>query len=456
MKKSQPKQVQIHPGLISLAVPIDSLLTLDGNPRRGDVAAVMRSLKRFGQRKPIVVRQSDRQITAGNHTFLAAAELGWTQIAALIIDDDMATAHAFALADNRTSELGTTDDDALIALIRSIAEVDPTLLIDSSWDDIAVTELIDRLAKEPELPGDPDAVPSLPLVTITEPGDVWLLGLHRVMCGSATVQADVEHLIAGKRVDMVWTDPPYNVAVDGAAGTIANDDLSASDFADLLRGSMKCAHWALKAGGTIYVAHSETERLAFTAAFLEVGFKLSSTVIWRKSSFTLSRSDYQWQHEPILYGWKTGAAHKWFGDRKTSTIAEFGGDVEQLEDGTWRICIGLTNLIISGDNLKVQEVDTSVVYADKPARNADHPTMKPVALVERMVRNSSKGGGRRFGPVRRVGVDADRVRACRSPGSDHGARPEVRRRHLSALPDVHRHPARPRGHRGASRLPGGR
>lgn len=196
--------------LATLATSVDDLELLDGNPRRGDVDAVARSLDRFGQRKPIVVRRSDRQVVAGNHTLQAARKLGWSEIAVVWVDDDEVTAKAFALADNRTAELGDYDDQLLADLLKAVGDVDPDLLADAGWAGDAVAELLERLEPEqvPTADTDPDEVPtSAPAKTV--PGDVWLLGPHRVMCGDSSSPTDVDKLLNGHLINLAFTSPPY-------------------------------------------------------------------------------------------------------------------------------------------------------------------------------------------------------------------------------------------------------
>jgi site-specific DNA-methyltransferase (adenine-specific) len=201
--------------LAALAAPIDKLDLLPGNPRKGDVDAVAKSLTAFGQRKPIVARR-DGTVIAGNHTLQAARQLGWSEIAVVWVDDDDTTAKAFALADNRTAELGSYDDQLLADLIAEVRDADPDLLAASGWSDEATKELLNALAAAeppPVIQGDPDEVPeSAPAKTIT--GDVWLLGSHRLVCGDSTVPTDVDKLMAGGKADMVYADPPYGMNLD--------------------------------------------------------------------------------------------------------------------------------------------------------------------------------------------------------------------------------------------------
>ena len=198
----------IQKDLLQLACPINQLSLLPGNPRRGDVDAVKASLERFGQRKPIVVRKSDHVVIAGNHTLQAAQALGWDEIAVVWVDDDDAMSKAFALADNRTAELGDYDEEALAALIGEVGALDPELLESTGWDSKSVSDLLDSMQKD--LPVDVDEVPEQ-VPAISKLGDVWLLGEHRVMCGDSLVVTNLDLLMNSKKAGCVLTDPPYGI-----------------------------------------------------------------------------------------------------------------------------------------------------------------------------------------------------------------------------------------------------
>ena len=213
----------IQNDLLPLAYPISQLTLLPGNPRRGDVEAVKASLDKFGQRKPIVVRKSDRVVIAGNHTLQAAQALGWSEIAVVWVDDDDTMSKAFALADNRTAELGDYDEDALAALIGEVGALDPELLEATGWDSESVSELLDRM--QTELPVDVDEVPE-DVPTISKLGDVWLLGEHRVMCGDSTDAKNVAKLMNGKTAQLLHADPPYGMGKENDG--VLNDNLYAS------------------------------------------------------------------------------------------------------------------------------------------------------------------------------------------------------------------------------------
>ena len=187
----------------------------------------------------------------------------------------------------------------------------------------------------------------------TKPGDVWLLGKHRLMCGDSTKKEDVMHLMNRQVADMILTDPPYNVDYEGKTADalkIENDNMNETEFYNFLLTSFRNMYESIKSGGSIYVFHADTEGLNFRNAFKSCGFKLAQCLVWVKNTFVMGRQDYQWRHEPILYGWKEGAGHYFVDNRKQSTVLEF----------------------------------------DKPLRNAEHPTMKPVDLLVYLIKNSSK------------------------------------------------------------------
>lgn len=217
---------------------------------------------------------------------------------------------------------------------------------------------------------------------VSQRGDVWIMGRHRLICGDSEAPADIEALMGGQLADMVWTDPPYNVAYEDSRGrSIEGDKQADAAFRQFLRNALGSALAFTKPGGPIYVAHADSEGLNFRAATIEAGWELKQCLVWVKDSFTLGRQDHQWQHEPILYGWKPGAPHCWYGDRDKSTVLEqldVGGlSAKQLRD----LVNELRNLLA-----------TSVVRIDKPEKSELHPTMKPVALVKQQLLNSSRTG----------------------------------------------------------------
>jgi DNA modification methylase len=232
------------------------------------------------------------------------------------------------------------------------------------------------------------------------------------MCGDATVITDVERLMGGKKADMVFTDPPYNVNYGDKASmlndyqkghrntsSIKNDNMKKDDFLRFLIDSFKSIYVALCPGGAFYICHAESTGLEFRKAVLEAGFLLKQCIIWAKNSLVIGRQDYQWKHEPILYGWKPGAAHRWYGGRKNTTVIEDNAQVvieKQDDHAIIHLSLGLQQLAIKVSDYEVifdgDDNLTTVWRIEKPQRNDVHPTMKPVGLCARAIGNSSKPG----------------------------------------------------------------
>ena len=343
----------IAPQLRALVVPIDSVELHPRNPRRGDVAAVAASLARFGQVKPIVVQQSNGYVIAGNHVLRAALSLGWTEIAANVEDLDDADAMALMLADNRTADLGGYDDTLLAAILAEQQAEDNLAATGYDADDVAALLAQAGVIEERDL----DAAPDLPAEAdlYVEPGQTWALGRHVLMCGDSTVAGDVRRLLGDEVVDLLWSDPPYGLGYRGKtkrALTIVNDDLGPDGTRALVAAALRLA--PLRPGGAFYVAAPSGPELhlAFLLALEDAGLTAHQTLVWVKDRFVLGHADYHARHENLLYGWRDGRAHHFVKDRTQDTV--------------WEI--------------------------DRPARSAVHPTMKPVELVARAIRNSSTPG----------------------------------------------------------------
>lgn len=335
---------------------ISDLSTYHKNPRRGDVDAIAESLKARGQYRPIVVNigthaSHDYEILAGNHTYLAAKKLGWKTIQATTVDVDDDQAAQIVLADNRLADLGGYDDETLSALLSDVSSLDGLGWSQDDVDELAAALEPERDDSEVEDVEVPDDAPQR-----VKRGEIWVLGEHRLMCGDSTKPEDMRKLLGGGEADLWLTDPPYNVAVVGKTKkhlTIENDSWANDDeFVEFLRKAFVTALDVLKPGCAFYVWFAQTQAENFLAAADKAGMTIRQTLIWAKSTFSLGRQDYQWKHEPCLYGWKDGASHRWFSDRKQTTVLEF----------------------------------------EKPARNAEHPTMKPVPLMAYEIRNSSRVG----------------------------------------------------------------
>ena len=315
------------------------------NPRHNETAvdAVASSIREFGWKQPLVIDKDD-VIVVGHTRWLAAKKLGMTEVPCLVADDltDEQIA-AYRLADNKTNELATWDFDKLKAELEGISDIDMSQFgfeeLEASLDDVKD----DGFDENGAISGTP----------YSRKGDVFILGSHRLMVGDSTRKEDVDRLCDGRTADLVLTDPPYNVDYEGQDGMkIQNDRQSDEDFYDFLLSAFRNMYEHTKPGGAIYCFHADTEGLNFRNAFRNAGFKLAECLIWVKNSLVLGRQDYQWRHEPCLYGWKEGAGHYFVDDRTQDTILEY----------------------------------------DKPRNNDLHPTQKNIELVSKLILNSSRKG----------------------------------------------------------------
>jgi DNA modification methylase len=332
--------------------PIEKLLPYARNARthsEEQVVQVAASIVEFGWTNPLLVG-ADGTIIAGHARLAAARKLGLAEVPVIVLDHLTETQRrALVLADNRLALNAGWDEEMLRVELASLKEKEFDLDLVGFTD-----EEIEECLRDPEETNsgltDEDAVPEEQDAVVTVPGDVWLLGDHRLVCGDATSMDVIQTALAGGLADMVFTDPPYGVAYEGKTAkklTIANDALGGK-FYEFLRDA--CANMLAVTKGAVYICMSSSELHTLYQAFADAGGHWSTFVIWAKHHFTLGRSDYQRQYEPILYGWRKGTDHFWCGDRNQ-------GDV-------WSI--------------------------KRPMANLEHPTMKPVELVERALRNSSK------------------------------------------------------------------
>ena len=304
---------------------------------------------------------------------------------------------AYILADNRLALDAGWDEEMLANELARLDDEGYDLGL-TGFNDDELADLLPDLGDEgPPVVGgsDDDNVPDFEPEPISKPGDLWRLGRHRVLCGDSTSETDLDTLLDGTHVDCMWTDPPYNVNYEGTAGKIMNDNMSDAAFEQFLMAVFGNALRVMRDGAPAYVAHAEggIVGISFRTMFVRAGFKMASCLIWRKNTFVLGRADYHWKHEPILYGWKPGAAHKWYGDRNKTTVQELDDPIiTQVGDNEFHVELGESGMIITGDNIQVQKVHGSVFLEEKPKRNSEHPTMKPVALIERMLQNSARRG----------------------------------------------------------------
>jgi len=335
--------------------PIGDLIPYVNNSRTHDeeqVTQLASSMKEFGFTNPVLIDEQDGLI-AGHGRVLAAKRLGLEEIPAIIVDGlTEAQKKALVIADNQLALNADWDIDKLKLEVDTLGELDFDLDL-LGFDADFLKDLMADPIEEGKT--DEDSVPEVVENPVTVEGDIWLLGNHRLMCGDSTSIDALETLCGEPRVDMWLTDPPYNVAYEGKtkdALTIQNDEMGDDQFRQFLRDSYVAADAVMKPGAVFYIWHADSEGYNFRGAAKDAGWTVRQCLIWKKQTMVMGRQDYHWKHEPCLYGWKDGAGHLWATDRKQTTILEF----------------------------------------DRPSRNAEHPTMKPVELFEYQMLNNTKGG----------------------------------------------------------------
>ena len=397
-------------------VGLDKLRPLAKNPRvhsDQQIDEIASSISTFGFLVPLLVDRKTRDVLAGNGRYAAAPRLGLTRGPVIFADHlTPAQRRAFVIADNAIATHASWDDAILAeyftAIERAGLSLEVTAFSREEIDEIYAA-VRPRASAEDEGP-----VPAPPAKPKSKPGDLWLLGSHRVLCGDATVPDDVLSLVDGAAIDCVWTDPPYGVSYKGAAGELQNDDLPERELAAMLAASLASLYAVMADGAPIYMAHADTGGHIFRRVMIEAGFKLASCLIWRKDRLVLSRGEYHWQHEPILYGWKPGAAHRWYGARDKTTLLEFDDPpFVQVDDNEWHLSLGETTLVLRGKGITVEQLRGTMLYAERPRASLEHPTMKPVALIDRMLRNSTKIGSRVLDPF---GGSGSTLIACEARG----------------------------------------
>ena len=330
-------------------VPLEKLVPYANNARTHSAEQINKlrsSLREFGFINPVIIDR-DYGVIAGHGRILAAKEEGIREIPCVFADHlTEAQKKAYIIADNRMAMDAGWDEELLRVEIEALqAEA-----FDLSLTGFDEKELSDLFKDDADVHEDDfDVEAELKQPVITKAGDVWTLGRHRLVCGDSTKAETFALLMGDRRANLVITDPPYNVNYEGSAGKIKNDNMADDAFYQFLLAAFQNTEAVMADDASIYVFHADTEGLNFRRAFADAGFRLSGACIWKKQSLVLGRSPYQWQHEPILFGWKKKGRHQWYTGRKESTIWEF----------------------------------------DKPKKNGDHPTMKPIPLLAYPIMNSS-------------------------------------------------------------------
>lgn len=377
-------------------IEIESLVPYAKNSRThssDQITQISNSIKEFGFTNPILIDENGG-IIAGHGRVMAAKSLGLKTAPCLRLSHlSDVQKKAYVIADNKLALNAGWDETVLRLELDSL--MSEGFDLDLTGFSLEEFKNLDFEPDDQEGLTDPEDVPQTPETPTSMTGDIWALGGgHRVMCGDSTSLACLSALMDGKNADLLFTDPPYNVAYESSiAGSIKNDNMKNDDFRQFLLDFYKAAFEVMNPGASAYIFHADTEGYNFRHGFAQAGFKLSGCLIWKKESLVLGRSDFQWMHEPCLYGWKPGAAHRFFGGRKQTTIIQHGNNspIRKREDGNWVIEVGDQVLVVDG-NARLEEMPSSVIFHEKPKRSAEHPTMKPVSLVERFLKFSARAG----------------------------------------------------------------
>jgi len=336
-------------------IPISKIKAAKYNPRKdlrpGDpeYEQLRRSMAEFGYVEPVVWNKTTGNVVGGHQRLKILMAEGAIAIDCVVVELEAEKEKALNLALNKIQ--GDWDKEKLALVIAELQCVDFDVSL-TGFDLAEIDALFKDTLAESVKDDDFDVDGELKKPAVTKPGDLWLLGRHRLVCGDSTSAAAFTLLMDGKLANLVVTDPPYNVNYEGTAGKIKNDNMTGEKFFQFLLDAFTLTEKAMAKDASIYVFHADTEGLNFRKAFADAGFYLSGTCIWKKQSLVLGRSPYQWRHEPILFGWKKSGKHIWYSDRKQSTIWEF----------------------------------------DKPRKNTEHPTMKPLPLIAYPILNSSMTG----------------------------------------------------------------
>lgn len=348
------------------------------NPRKNDAAVkfVAESIREFGFKVPIVI-DSDGVIVCGHARYKAAKKLKLLTVPCIIADDlSEQQIKAFRLADNKVAEQAEWDEELMLEELGDLDGFNMDVFGFEGFD------LDDQDNTDAEEDFYDEAPPTTPR---SKRGEVYQLGRHRLMCGDSTSEDDVDKLLDGYEMDLCVTDPPYNVNYQSKSTgkKIDNDNMEDAAFHEFLHDFYVQMLRSLKAGGAFYIWHADTEGYNFRSALQEAGGQVRQCLIWNKNSLVLGRQDYHWKHEPCLYGWKDGAGHYFIDDRSQTTVWEDRVDVNKLTKDEMKAILS---------DIFDDQVSTTVMCEAKPTDSKEHPTMKPIKLLARQIKNSSKKG----------------------------------------------------------------
>jgi DNA modification methylase len=342
-----------------------------------------RSIKTYGCVELIIWNERSGRVVSGHQRLNALRELGETAAQCVVVDLDENNERALSLAMNKIG--GAWDFDKLREVLASFsADFDVTL---SGFDLAEIREMTAKEIQPQDDNFDLDAALEEITESVTQPGEVWKLGEHRLMCGDAVEENDFFRLMRGEKAQLVLTDPPYNVDYHAKAGCIKNDNMQPEEFKRFLDKAFSFMNLSSVPGAAAYIFHADTTGETFRAAFRAGGWELKQVLVWVKNHFALGRQDYHWRHEPILYGTKPGAAHYFAPERTHTTVIDAAPppDPRKL---TKPELLELAETLLAAQQGEPQ----TVIRADKPSRSAEHPTMKPVPLLGQLIQNSSRPG----------------------------------------------------------------
>lgn len=340
------------------------------------IEQIKNSIVEFGFNDPIAIDE-DNVIIEGHGRLQAVQELGWEEVECIrLLHLTEEQKRAYIIAHNKLTMNTGFDMQKLKGELTFLKEVNYDITLtgfEMDEIDLNATEIEfkeDDFDIDAELPAKPKA----------KNGDIYQLGKHRLMCGSSTDEEDIAKLMNGEVMDLCVTDPPYNVDYEGTAGKIENDNMSSEEFYEFIHAFYNQMLSVLKQGGAYYIFHADKE-LAFRSALLEAGGQIKQTLIWVKNSLVIGRQDYQWKHEPCLYGWKEGAGHYFIDDRCQTTVFEDDSEYQKMSK---------EQLIQLIKQISEESCPTTIMHENKPTKNDLHPTMKPINLIGRLVKNSSR------------------------------------------------------------------
>lgn len=331
---------------------VTDLLPAEYNPRKelkpgdSEYEKLKRSLEQFGYVEPVIWNKTTGRVVGGHQRLRVMKDMGLTEVECVVVELPEDKEKALNIALNKIS--GEWDKDKLALLISDLQGTDFDVSL-TGFEPAEIDDLFKDTLKDGVKDDNFNVEEELQKPTFSKAGDLWMLGRHRLVCGDSTKPETFELLMNGIKANLTITDPPNNVNYEGSAGKIKNDNMENNAFYEFLLAAFRNTEAVMADDASIYVFHADTEGLNFRKAFSDAGFYLSGTCIWKKQSLVLGRSPYQWQHEPVLFGWKKKGKHQWYTGRKESTIWEF----------------------------------------DKPKKNGDHPTMKPIPLLAYPIMNSS-------------------------------------------------------------------